>query len=176
MSQNYTSASTSINSKRLPAVYNRLTSSALSGRTVLDYGCGRYIDHIKSAVESDGSSVYCPLDKYNQPDDVNEDSLNRITLTQRVKGVKGAIICSNVLNVIDDDATVMVLINWFSYMGNHGVDVYVTVYEGDGTGEGRQTGKDSYQRNEKIKNYLARFESGFVLKKGVITNRPENIK
>jgi hypothetical protein len=35
--------------------------------------------------------------------------------------------------------------------------VFVSVYEGDGSGVGRQTKKDCWQRNEKLISYLNKF-------------------
>lgn len=40
--QSYSSKNTSINSKRLPAVYNKIKWSSFSGQTVLDIGAGKY--------------------------------------------------------------------------------------------------------------------------------------
>ena len=57
-----------------------------------------------------------------------------------------------------------------------GAAVMVTVYEGDKSGAGRVTKADCYQRNERIGEYLKYFGEGFVVKKGVITNRPEFVK
>ena len=68
--QEFTSAKTSINSKRLPAIYNKLNwsklwrDSASIPPVVLDVGAGKYISHIKEFVESQGF-VYAPYDPYN---------------------------------------------------------------------------------------------------------------
>jgi hypothetical protein len=60
-----TSKNTSINSKKLPAIYNRLDWDALRERwakitkfdrtpIVLDFGCGRYTDHIEQFLTTKG--------------------------------------------------------------------------------------------------------------------------
>ena len=44
MEQIYTSANTSVNSSRLPKIYN-LAKEKIEGKSVLDYGCGKYFDN-----------------------------------------------------------------------------------------------------------------------------------
>ena len=57
MKQEFSSANTSINSTKLPAIYNKIdwkkvrnnwyeTHDEMSWPFVLDYGCGRYTEHI----------------------------------------------------------------------------------------------------------------------------------
>lgn len=182
MSQSITSASTSINSKKLPAVYGKIKPSAL-GRLdlVFDYGAGRYVSHIRDYVHStacraDGERpVYVEYDKFNQSRETNDTAMNALFLAECI-GRSVAIISSNVLNVIDDDDTVSAIAEWLDTKAKLDEDVYVTVYEGDKSGVGRQTGDDSYQRNTKTRDYLRWFSDRFTIKKGVITNRPENIK
>lgn len=85
------------------------------------------------------------------------------------------VISSNVLNVIDDEEAVQDAVDYIiekSALGAYAV----TVYEGDKSGHGRQTGVDQWQRNEKLKDYLKYFPSDAVIRKGVITNAPELIK
>lgn len=48
--------------------------------------------------------------------------------------------------------------------------------EGNGSGAGKQTGVDQWQRNEKTREYLKYFPADAVIRKGVITNAPELIK
>ena len=78
------------------------------------------------------------------------------------------VVCSNVLNVIDDDAEVQKIAHHLEEIaltsGGHG---FVTVYEGDRSGTGRRTGSDSYQRNEPLRNYL-RFFRHAVMRNGMI--------
>jgi hypothetical protein len=182
MAQNYSSASTSINSKRLPAVYGKIKPSAL-GRLdlVFDYGAGKYVSHIREYVHStacraDGERpVYVEYDKYNQSKETNETAMNALFLAECIEH-SVAIISSNVLNVIDDDDTVAAICEWLDKKAKCGEDIYVTVYEGDKSGVGGQSGADSYQRNMKTRDYLSWFSDRFTVKKGVITNRPENIK
>lgn len=182
MAQNYSSANTSINSKKLPAVYGKIKPSAL-GRLdlVFDYGAGRYVSHIREYVHSvaccadNERPVYVEYDKYNQSEETNDTAIHALFLAECI-GHSVAIISSNVLNVIDDDNTVSAIAEWLDKKAKKGEDVYVTVYEGDKSGVGCQTSADSYQRNLKTRDYLKWFSDRFTVKKGVITNRPENIK
>ena len=41
MKQEFTSANTSINTKKLPAIYNKIDWNKLIGKTVFDFGCGK---------------------------------------------------------------------------------------------------------------------------------------
>lgn len=150
--QKYTSANTSINSKKLPKIYSKAKFSG----TVLDIGCGRYTIHIRRHLE-DQDVEYLPYDPFNQPAEVNEKSLHRTRILIR-NGRPVNVVCSNVLNVIDDEATVKNIARRIEYIVtlSHGRG-YVTVYEGDKSGIGRQTGTDQYQRNEPISSYKKYF-------------------
>lgn len=149
MKQNYTSAATSINKNKLPAIYSRVSIPA--GSIVLDYGCGRYTDHIRKHLSG---SEYLPYDPFNQPQAVNHDSVMKIN-TARIIGEPVTVICSNVLNVIDGESEIRdILRNIAAIIRATGGKAYITVYEGDRTGNGKQTGPDQYQRNECLSKYL----------------------
>lgn len=134
--QKYTSMNTSINKTKVPAVFRKVDWEKFRGKTVLDYGCGRYTEHIEKYLEQYGVR-YVGYDPYWRPE--------RRNIRYDV------VVCSNVLNVIDDDNTVYQVhgcVRWYNE------PYFITVYEGDGSGIGRQTGKDQYQRNEKAGKYL----------------------
>ena len=44
MKQTFTSAGTSINRDKLPAVFRK---ADFTSRAIFDYGCGKYTDHIR---------------------------------------------------------------------------------------------------------------------------------
>lgn len=156
MSQTRTSAATSINRNRLPAVYSRF--QFVPGSVVFDYGCGRYTDHIRAALTG---CIYIPFDPYNQPEEVNEKSRFLFSFLARFTTRPAVVICSNVLNVIDDaDALQAVADEITDMVRTTGGKALVTVYEGDRTGHGRETGPDQYQRNERIRDYLRFFPAG----------------
>lgn len=158
MAQTYTSAGTSINASRLPAVYRK---AALSSPIVLDYGCGKYTDHIREAVAAQGKMLYL-YDPYNQPGAVNRHTMNVVRWAS-VRRCPVDVVCSNVLNVIDDDGTVRFIADQIETIcSDTGGTAYITVYEGDRSGTGRRTGPDQYQRNEPLRNYLRFFRNASV--------------
>lgn len=133
--QKYTSACTSINKNKLPAIYNKVSFD--KGKTVLDYGCGRYTDHIRKRVELQGCNYY-PYDPFNLPE------------SEMPTEIVDYAICSNVLNVIAEKEVVKEVIK--NVVDNSRM-AFFTVYEGDGSGVGKEVTKDSYQRNEKTRVY-----------------------
>ena len=162
MTQTFTSSATSINRSKLPAVYGK---APLRSRVVLDYGCGKYTDHIRASLPN---KLYMPYDPYNQPDEVNQKTMRFVSQTSCPVDV----ICSNVLNVIDSDEVIRSIVNQIETIvyRTHGT-AYVTVYEGDRSGRGRQTGADQYQRNEPLRKYLRFFRladihNGMIIVKG----------
>lgn len=159
MAQTYTSAGTSINSTRLPAVFGKITYRP--GGMLLDYGCGKHVDHIRSAVTGSGMA-YLPYDPYNQPDEVNRSTVYMANLADQQKTPLD-VVCSNVLNVIDDDHTVRSIVHFITVLVEHtGGTAYFTVYEGDRSGVGRRTGKDQYQRNQPLSYYTRFFDRGRI--------------
>ena len=163
--QNFTSSATSVNKTRLPAVYRKATFSA---PYVLDYGCGKYTDHIWEHLRSRG---YFPFDPFNQPASVNISTMRNV---QRcvVEHIPLDVVCSNVLNVIDSDGEVSrICYNIEKIVTATGGTAFITVYEGDRSNVGRQTGKDSYQRNAPLQDYLRFFHNatishGMIIVKG----------
>ena len=144
MAQTITSAGTSINRDKLPTAFKKYVAYG----DVLDYGCGKYIDHIKEHVEQYGAH-YFPLDPYNQP------SENNITvLSYGTKYGFDSIFCCNVLNVINDLQMIDGMISLMYGMLHENGRIIIQVYEGYKSGIGRQTSKDCYQRNEKTSKYL----------------------
>ena len=167
MSQLYTSARTSINSGRLPAVYSK---ARFDSHFVLDYGCGKYTDHIREHLRRQGC-ILLPYDPYNQPQEVNEHTIKAIWQAIDLRYPLD-VVCSNVLNVINDDTTVRFIAETIeNIVEKTDGTAYITVYEGDRSGHGRQTGTDQYQRNEPLRNYLRFFRNG-IIKNGMIVIRP----
>jgi hypothetical protein len=119
MKQNFTSKGTSINCSKLPRAYR---FAIPAGAVVVDYGCGRYTEHLQRSAIERGWTWY-GFDPFNRTAAENGPAVD--VLQSRTADY---VICSNVLNVIDSDAAVF------------------TVYEGNGTGTGKQTGPDAFQR------------------------------
>lgn len=166
MAQTYTSSATSINSKKLPAVYRKATLSR-STPFVVDYGCGKHTDHIQTHLSTMHKTLY-PYDPYNQPDVVNKHTMGFVEWAIS-KHCEIDVVCSNVLNVIDDDDTVLFIATQVSDFARYtGGTAYVTVYEGDRSGIGRRTGVDQYQRNAPLRDYLRFFGENATIKNGMI--------
>lgn len=170
MAQTYTSKNTSINSGKLPAVYGK---AKLTASLVMDYGAGRYTDHIRDHVNA-LHKTYLPYDPYNLPDERNAVTATLVCNAMYVH-FPVDVICSNVLNVIDDDREVQKIARHIEEITTaSGGTGYVTVYEGNRSGTGKQTGPDQYQRNEPLRNYLRYFrnatiQNGMIIVKGVLT-------
>lgn len=166
--QTYTSKATSINSGKLPAVFRKADFRSCM---VMDYGCGKYIDHIKAHVNG-LHRAYLPYDPYNQPEKRNAATIT-IVCNAMHRHVPVDVVCSNVLNVIDDTETISTIAKDIESIAKAtGGTGYITVYEGDRSGIGRKTGADQYQRNEKIRSYL-RFFRNATIKNGMIVVTPK---
>lgn len=170
-----TSKNTSINSKKLPAIYNRLDWDALRERwakitkfdrtpIVLDFDCGRYTDHIEQFLTTKGF-IFRGYDPFWKSKKENYEALSSEAYV---------VICSNVLNVILDDIILNELQNKIrNFSFSVGLDkkqslYYISIYTGRGDGIGRITKEDCYQRNLKINEYKL---SSDYIRKNTITSK-----
>ena len=150
--QKYTSAATSINSSKLPAIFKMINLP--SGTINLDFGGGRF-DNVAEYYADKGVTnlVYDP---YNRSSEHNSNVLNQI----KKNGGADSVTCSNVLNVIaEPEARTTVIKNIYN-LAKTGAPVYFTVYEGSGSGEGAET-KSGYQLNKKTADYLEEIQKVF---------------
>ena len=145
--QKFTSADTSINEVKLPAIYNR--NLIPSESIVLDYGCGKYVEHIEKHCNALGIE-YHYYDKFNQPETSNKEQLS-IVEEKRALGHRVFAVCSNVLNVIQEDEIILSILE---DMRELATDLRLTVYEGNKSGQGRVTKKDCYQRMQCLREYI----------------------
>ena len=159
--QTYTSANTSVNSKRLPAIYKKIDWYRIKNRygdlVVLDIGAGKYTQHIKEYIESKGGE-YIPYDPYNLSP---ADNLYAGANFHRAN----VIICSNVFNVIKE---MDVIYDLHEMITKYNVPYFISVYEGDRSWIGHETKKGCWQRNETIDAYLINCREGIFNK--VIAN------
>lgn len=163
--QTFTSSATSVNRSKLPAVYRKATLSRTTP-FVVDYGCGKYVEHIDAMLAKQGKVLY-PYDPYNQPDATNRHTIDFVRWASNTH-CEVDLVCSNVLNVIDSDGEVSrICYDIERVVKETGGTAYVTVYEGDKSSVGRQTGRDQYQRNEPLREYL-RFFHHATIRNGVI--------
>lgn len=157
--QKYSSAETSINSSKLPAIYGKLAKQNIRDCHLLDYGCGKYLRYIKIWCKA-RNIKYLPYDIFNQPQKVNEASLLAASKAENL-----VVICSNVLNVIEEDDIVQ---NIVETLVSFKAPVFTTIYEGDGKGKGRATKRDCWQRNEKLRQYARFFPEHARVERGMI--------
>lgn len=157
--QTYTSKNTSVNTTVLPAIYNRIKwnlieeTFAKDKYVLFDYGCGRKIEHLRKFMVSKGwewvgYDPNCPqnLSEFIQFDKKLKECYN----DPRTQAV---IITSNVLNVIDDEATIG---RTLDYCAQDSRLIYFhKIYLGDKTGIPRVTKKDCFQWNKPATFYLS---------------------
>lgn len=158
MKQEFTSKRTSINSKKVPALFTAAEKlNAFAGkRTVFDYGCGAY-DTAKEFVEGKGC-LYMGYDKYNRPDSANLASL-MVALVNNIDIVT----CSNVLNVVAEPEIMENIISDCADIVSENGVVYFTVYEGNKSGiPSYSKERDSFQANKKTTDYIPILEKYFT--------------
>jgi hypothetical protein len=169
MPQVRSSKNTSINISRLPAVYNKVNwkrySCFLDNYHVIDIGCGRMATQvmINNYLRRNNIGHFVPYDP-NHETLVSSKTSKKLMNNNDINKV---IICSNVLNVIDDEealnSTIKDLCDMIIFRLQNGTfrahPCYITVYEGDKTGIGRETKRDCWQRNERLSAYLDRFNN-----------------
>lgn len=157
--QQYTSANTSINSSKTPAVFK--LASFKPNTINLDYGGGRFDSATEFLAKQDVTNLI--YDPYNRSSDHNSNVINQI----KKNGGADSVTCSNVLNVIaEPEARETVLKNIYNLVKS-GAPVYITVYEGNKSGNGGAT-KSGYQLNRNTIDYVDEIKSVFsnVTRKG----------
>ena len=144
--QEFSSAKTSINSSKLPAIFGMVDFKP--DTLNLDYGGGKFDNAVKALAQKGVTNVV--YDPYNRTASHNSSVLKQV----RANGGADTITCSNVLNVIkEEEVRMSVLRNMKSLVKPSGV-VYITVYEGSGDGVGKET-SSGYQLNRKTADYIA---------------------
>lgn len=141
MKQRFTSRQTSINSRKAPAVYSmKRAVEAMTGKKVVDIGGGRFDTAAEVArVYGAAVSIYDP---FNRTPEHNAAVL---------AGSYDVAVISNVLNVIDSEAARGDVVR---LAATKAAALLITVYEGDGSGTGRQTAADSWQENRRTADYM----------------------
>lgn len=144
LNQQYTSQDTSIN------VINKVYTKGkyVKGSNILDYGGGKYDSNIEY-MEQKGCRVIV-YDPYNRSEEYNKNTMDFVS-----NNLIHYIVCSNVLNVIKEDNIITEIIKNILEIKqkNNGCKVYISVYEGDKTGNQKETTK-GWQRNQKTSCYI----------------------
>lgn len=152
--QSYTSKNTSTHFKQNKA-YKYIKEDTQS---IFDYGCGRFNDN-KEWCEDKGIK-WLGYDPYWLDEETNDDNLTNVELN----GVD-CIICSNVLNVIDNLDVIEDILKEVSSLAKENTLVIFSCYKGDNSGIGRETKKDCWQRNENYKYWMPRLGKYFEITK-----------
>ncbi len=155
MAQKYESKDTSL--AQVCAVYTTFTKPNnrlfRKGDRVLDYGGGKY-DLGKEFMKGYGVnvSVYDPFNR--------TPSHNKAVMQKFKRTPPEVIVCSNVLNVIQEESVIKGIVKEIKGLCGRNTIVIFSIYEGNKTGVGKPTTK-GYQRNEPTMSYL-RFMTPFA--------------
>lgn len=143
--QKYTSAETSINSKRVPAGFKKIMF--LPNSLNLDYGGGKYDTATEYLATMGATNII--YDPFNRSEDWNKRAIYACIDSG------GADSCTlfNVLNVIMEKWVRISVLHKIRRYLKKGAPIYITVYEGDKSGVGKVTCK-GYQMNAKTEEYL----------------------
>ncbi len=165
--QSITSEDTSINVAKLPVLFSKVEFKP--GTINADIGGGKY-DNVTEFLATKGVLNYV-YDPYNRSKEYTDFVISKIE-----HGQCDTVTISNVLNVIKEaKAREEVLLNAVDAVKEDGT-VYITVYEGDGTGKGKETTK-GWQENRKTTSYLPEVKKFFkdvMIKNNVIIAKNPN--
>jgi hypothetical protein len=144
--QTITSASTSINKTKVPALFKKIHWTPYT--TNIDFGGGKF-NTASDYLWNNYRIASLIFDPYNRTYEENEVVLN---YAKEFNGVD-TVTCSNVLNVIKGEkGRKVVILNCFDLLKTNGC-AYFSVYEGNKSGIGKQTGKDRWQENRRLSSY-----------------------
>lgn len=143
--QEFSSAATSINSTKLPAIYNMVNFR--SGDVVVDFGGGKFDNAVNYLKDKDVTLLV--YDPYNRSAEHNKEVLRIL----KEHGGADAAVNSNVLNVIKEPEAREAVLRNIKKITKRGAPIYITVYEGRGDGAEGPT-KSGYQLNRKTSDYM----------------------
>lgn len=160
MVQEYTSAATSINCSKVPAVFKKIWWSA--NLINLDIGGGKF-DTATNYLDSLGvrNLIYDP---YNRSEAHNKQILAFLAEYGKVDSAT----LSNVLNVIKEPEVRRELL---LFAQKHARKVFITVYAGNDSGISKASKTGCWQENRKLTDYVQEVKTVFkfaVLTKGMI--------
>lgn len=150
--QKISSANTSINSSKLPAIFRlvKFEPDTLN----LDYGGGKFDNAAEYLAQQNVTNLV--YDPYNRSTQHNAEVLQKV----RENGGADSITISNVLNVIAEPEARLTVLRNAKKLVKPGGNVYITVYEGNKSGEGTET-KSGYQLNKSTADYIDEIASVF---------------
>jgi hypothetical protein len=150
--QEITSARTSINEKKLPAVFNKVKEWA-SGTINADIGGGRF-DNATDWLRDRGVTNLI-IDWFNRDRAFNEANIDRVR-----GGQADTATASNVLNVIQEPEARDLVIRQAADAIKEGGTAYFYIYEGDKSGTGKQT-TSGWQENRRTQDYIDEISNHF---------------
>lgn len=121
------------NANKLPYLLKYLKDTK---QTILNYGCGKYY---KKHKEMFGNNLL-NYDKY----------IPEINIIPNDNDFE-IVVCSNVLNVIQDNKEIQDILNYFDTL--KGKKIYITIYEGDKSNIEKITTIGTYQKNKPLKDW-----------------------
>ena len=140
MHQNRTSANTSINSTKVPALFRKIRWKA--GTRNLDWGGGRYDTATEYLKQCEVQNVI--YDPFNRSEAENEAAL---------QGTYDTATLSNVLNVIaEPEIRKEAVLGAMAHL-KPGGKLYISIYEGNHSGRGRESKPDCWQCNTPLESY-----------------------
>lgn len=148
--QKYTSAETSINLTRTPAIAKLVDWKP--GTTNIDLGCGKKPELLIEYLATQGVTGV-GIDPYNRTKLQNREARAKVRKADTVT-------ISNVLNVIKEKKYRRELLETAKRLVKTTGKVYVTVYEGNKTGQGEATSK-GWQENRATVDYVAELKKVF---------------
>lgn len=151
ITQKYTSANTSINSRKVPKGFKSIKWKP--GTRNLDYGGGKY-DTATEYLATLGveNLIYDP---YNR-----SEEFNMSTIEKAQDGVDSVTVM-NVLNVIYEIEIQKEIINTVYEAVKDGGFVMFKIHEGNKSGIGKVTRKDCWQNNKKTSEYIPMIKEVF---------------
>lgn len=154
MIQEFNSANTSIRQVAAPYKIWQEKIGFMPNSLILDYGGGRY-DDAKEYMAKYKCKVLV-YDPYNRTTEHNNAVLSTVA-----KKKPDYIICANVLNVIKENTIVDDVVKRIKKIAGPNTICIFKFYEGNGTGHGKRTGPDQYQRNQKTDSYIPLLQKHF---------------
>ena len=148
--QEYSSKNTSINKNKVPKIYKEVEKHHgwTKGSLNLDIGGGKY-DTLSDILKKNDDVTNLIYDPFNRSEYHNVNIINHL-----YESKADTVTISNVLNVIKEKKErINILHNAFNNLKENGV-LYITVYEGNCSGIGKNTRKDQFQLNHKSSWYL----------------------
>lgn len=149
MKQEFTSANTSINSKKVPSLFKKIAWTKDSNN--LDYGGGKYDTATKYLLKY--GCLNCIYDPFNRSKELNDLTMSKSDYDTAT--------LSNVLNVIkEQEIRLECLKDIKRHLKPNGI-LYISIYEGDKSEVGKSTRKSCWQNNMKLKSYLSEVKQVF---------------